>query len=702
VVLTAPTDESVRALCEVRFPPAGHEVVVVGRDSDRARVQGAGLPGTVRFVTRQASWSLGEARNHAARTARGEHLAFLDGDACADPDWVAAALERFRLDARVAAVASAAEAADGRRFAGVALDASGMPVALADGGPHASRAVLGPAGTPFVAEARAFGWVGGYDPTVGAELEDLDLGWRLWLAGFQVWFAADSRVRVPRWDLPTPSPAAARALVGRRTASVSEGHLHRIPDVTLWTRLGVDAVRPAGGRVRVLVVTPDVIAPRMAGPAIRAVEIGSALAAHHHDVEVVSTVRCDPIDAPVPVSRTDDAALRVAVARADVVVIQGHVLDHHPWIASVPQVVVVDLYDPIQLEVLEHSRELALAQRRLHVRFASETIDRQLRRGDYFLVASEKQRDLWIGQLTQAGRVNATTYDGDPDLRGLVDVVPFGIPEDPPAATAPVMRGVVPGIGADDPVILWAGGIYNWFDPLTLIRALDALRRDLPTVRLFFMGMHHPHPEVPEMEMARRTRALAEELGLVGVHVFFNEGWVEYDRRQDYLLEADVGVSTHLEHLETAYSFRTRILDYLWASLPIVATSGDGMATMIEEEGLGAVVPPGDVDGLRAALHDLLSDPARRSACRAAIAARRFDHRWSQVVAPLVTFCAAPARAPDLVDPRETALRGDRRAAAVWGSGWRQSARIALGHARRGEWDEVTHKLSVRFMRDRD
>src|SRR5690606_26799024 len=128
--------------------------------------------------------------------------------------------------------------------------------------------------------------------------------------------------------------------------------------------------------------------------------------------------------------------------------------------------------------------------------------------------ASEKQRDLWIGHLTQAGRVNATTYDGDPDLRALVDVVPFGIPGEPPVATAPAMRGVVPGIGADDPIILWAGGVYNWFDPLTLIRAVDALRRDLPTVRCFFMGMHHPHPEVPEMEMARRTRALAEELGL--------------------------------------------------------------------------------------------------------------------------------------------------------------------------------------------
>ena len=38
-----------------------------------------------------------------------------------------------------------------------------------------------------------------------------------------------------------------------------------------------------------------------------------------------------------------------------------------------------------------------------------------------------------------------------------------------------------------------------------------------------------------------------------------------YDERADYLLDADVGVSTHFPHIETEFSFRTRILDYLWA-----------------------------------------------------------------------------------------------------------------------------------------
>ena len=40
--------------------------------------------------------------------------------------------------------------------------------------------------------------------------------------------------------------------------------------------------------------------------------------------------------------------------------------------------------------------------------------------------------------------------------------------------------------------------------------------------------------------------------------VFFNSGWVPYDERVNFLLEADVGVSTHLPRPEAVYSVRAR------------------------------------------------------------------------------------------------------------------------------------------------
>jgi hypothetical protein len=74
------------------------------------------------------------------------------------------------------------------------------------------------------------------------------------------------------------------------------------------------------------------------------------------------------------------------------------------------------------------------------------------------------------------------------------------------------------------------------------------------------------------MQMAWDSRRLADKLGLTDKFIFFNEAWVDYEDRANYLLDADVGVSTHFLHVETTFSFRTRTLDYLWAGLPIVAT----------------------------------------------------------------------------------------------------------------------------------
>src|SRR5665648_997839 len=92
-------------------------------------------------------------------------------------------------------------------------------------------------------------------------------------------------------------------------------------------------------------------------------------------------------------------------------------------------------------------------------------------------------------------------------------------------------------------------------------------------------------------------------------------------KRQDYLLDADVGVSTHFQHMATAFSFRTRILDYLWASLPIVATDGDTFGVLIREHGLGRVVPEQDVDALEVALEEMLFDEAASAAAVEAVRA---------------------------------------------------------------------------------
>jgi len=405
-----------------------------------------------------------------------------------------------------------------------------------------------------------------------------------------------------------------------------------------------------GGRRRIVVATEEPLTAAMAGPAIRAWNIAGALAVEH-EVELVTLRDCNVSHSRFRCRSVTDDELRSLERWCDVLVVGGMLAWVQPWIVRTKKVLVVDVYNPFHLEQLEQASDIDDGPGRVAiVDECTSALNAQLGRGDLFLCASPKQRVFWLGQLAALGRINPATYDEDPTLDSLIAVAPFGLPDTPPAHSGPAMRGVVPGIGPDDRIILWGGGIYNWLDPLTLLHAVDRLRHRCPEVRLFFLGLRHPNPGVPEMRMAVAAQALSESLGLTDTHVFFNHGWVPYAERQNYLLEADIGVSTHRLHVETAFSFRTRILDYLWASLPVVATGGDAFADVITGEGAGLVVPPDDVGALEDALFRLLDDLTLAAQCRegAAAAATRFT--WSACLAPLVQFCRAPRRAPDLLD----------------------------------------------------
>lgn len=402
---------------------------------------------------------------------------------------------------------------------------------------------------------------------------------------------------------------------------------------------------------RILVVTGDVLTERMAGTAIRAWHVAHCLAAEHDVVLATTSGICTRRSETVRLEAPPRDDFKSLEAWCEVLIVQGYVLDHVPLLRGSEKIMVIDLYTPLHLETLALSRAGELAARQVQNGLILAELNQQLVRGDFFICANERQRGLWLGQLSALGRVNPRTWDTDPELRALVDVVPFGIDDADPVQSRPGVRGVVEGIGPDDELLVWAGGVYNWLDPLTLVRAVALLSVRRPQVRLYFLGLRHPNPEVPEMAMASATLDLARDLGVLGKHVFFNEGWVDYSERQNVLLEADLGVSTHPLNAETTFSFRTRILDYLWAGLPMVMTEGDGFAELAEREGLGAVVPAGDPEVLAAALERLLAEPTARSAAVANVKRVRESYRWATVLAPLVGFCRRPERAADRLPP---------------------------------------------------
>lgn len=265
--------------------------------------------------------------------------------------------------------------------------------------------------------------------------------------------------------------------------------------------------------------------------------------------------------------------------------------------------------------------------------------------GDAFVCASERQRDHWLGALAALGRVSPERYADDPTLRSLIAVVPFGLDPAVPGP-GPTAKGVLPGIAPSDRLLLWGGGIWNWFDPLTVIRAVGRLAEARDDVKLLFLGLRHPSSAVGEMSMAGRAVHLARELGLEGSSVFFNPAWVPYDERLAWFAGADIGVSAHRDSLEARLAFRTRLLDHVAVGTPMVVTRGDVLADLVQARGMGRTLAPGDVDGWTDALAELLDDDRAYAAASAAVEAAQKELSWARSGEPLAELIERVAQAP--------------------------------------------------------
>ncbi len=322
-------------------------------------------------------------------------------------------------------------------------------------------------------------------------------------------------------------------------------------------------------------------------------------------------------DAPVALleaSLVDFEALLGAVRRHDVVVAQQLPAQLLRYIARMPIRYVADLYNPMMIEVLEAvGAGSAGTPRRV-----AKSVLAQCTVADLVICASEKQRDLWLGGMGMAGLVDVARYHADPTFRSFVDVVPFGLPEREPRRAAPVLKGVWPGIAADDRVLLWAGGVWRWLDALTPIRAVQRLREGGRPVHLVFLGTGRPAlgDDVPIPTSAERgDRPSPVERGLEGVcGALQPRAGCPTTSAQAYLLEADLAVCAHHDHLEARFSFRTRVLDHFWAGLPSVVTGGDAMGDLIERRALGRAVDAEDDEAFAAACAALLDDDEAHAA----------------------------------------------------------------------------------------
>ena len=148
-----------------------------------------------------ANLGFAEGNNRAARIARGRWLALLNPDAFAEPDWLERLMAATRAYPQVKCFASLQLAADDPTVldgAGDAMTLIGLPYRMGWRKPRPDRVpageVFSPCGAAMLIARETFLEMGGFESRFFSYCEDVDLGYRLRLAGGRTRLVPDAVV----------------------------------------------------------------------------------------------------------------------------------------------------------------------------------------------------------------------------------------------------------------------------------------------------------------------------------------------------------------------------------------------------------------------------------------------------------------------------------------------------------------------------
>jgi glycosyltransferase involved in cell wall biosynthesis len=396
----------------------------------------------------------------------------------------------------------------------------------------------------------------------------------------------------------------------------------------------------------ILIVSGDVIGNKMAGPGMRYFNIANILSGIFSNVVLACpnqvgmdfklaypSICFDYYESP------EDVINILLKNSVDFIFVQNLSFDvvYHAMKNKVK--IIYDLYNP---SPIEYTSELNHGGKSFQEGYRSLLNSTFLyaRSGSYFVAANERQRDFWMGILAQGGYLIPEFKNTVNNIDSIIGLLPFGISNSQPVKTEKALRNVIEGIDDKSKIILWTGGVWDWFDPITVIKAVKELYLINPNIKMVFYGVQHPNKSVKQKNMLDKARKLSDTLGLTGLCIFFLDGWVDNIKRQNYLLESDILVSAHFDTLETRYSFRTRILDHFWAEKPTVCTEGDYFAKEIEERKLGYTVKYRDVEGWKDAILKVINEKNHTAEIIKNIKKYRVNYYWSNTCACLVKYMA--------------------------------------------------------------
>jgi GT2 family glycosyltransferase/glycosyltransferase involved in cell wall biosynthesis len=254
---------------------------------------------------------------------------------------------------------------------------------------------------------------------------------------------------------------------------------------------------------------------------------------------------------------------------------------------------------------------------RRYQQYATDEENRQwklaaLRKADYFTSSGERQHSYFARWLGEAG----WTQD---EIERRTASIPYSLSPN------------LPKRQAEDGLTFVYGGVFlPWQDPTTALETLvDYLDgRGDGTLQLY--GGNHPISTIRGERVSDLYEALAQSSHVV------RHDLIPYDELISSYCRAHVAVDLMARNPERELAFTTRTVVYLWCGLPVIYNDYSELSDYISRYDAGWTLDPTDVDGLRAVLDEIFTDPglvARKSENAQCLVREELD--WTKTVEPL-------------------------------------------------------------------
>src|SRR3954471_13018629 len=270
------------SVAAIDFPQEQVEVIVIDNGStDGSRELLAERYPWARVLPQDSNLGFAAAVNLGVAATDAECVVLLNNDMRVDPNWLRGLYEPYDPDSGVVCTGGVILSWDGElvdftegcvNFYGIGDQVGfGRPIEAVD--ITTPRDLLFACGGSMLISRQTFLDVGGFDESFFAYYEDVDLGWRLWLQGYQVRLAPASRTFHLHQGTSSRFPEHQRMALLERNAlrtiikNYDDRHLHEVLGPALLLLLKRGAVRSGIDRSAYQLGgdrSPEEVAPRLA------------------------------------------------------------------------------------------------------------------------------------------------------------------------------------------------------------------------------------------------------------------------------------------------------------------------------------------------------------------------------------------------------------------------------------------------------